>query len=206
LLDNGLLIAYEAVFDFASFRRQTSGLHVRFVKTLAHRLGPALPDVSTRRLCPFADLRGMAGAFITGTSPVWLLAPDRGPLRAFDNQVKDVLSFCPVPGSSASYLVLTTSGLHRLELPDLHYDRPVPWLGVVDGKPYSYIVYDPPSETFACASNYPAPFCLFDDEGMPLWEADAADLLGPETMRSSLELVVPGGFDVVDGCVAGDVK
>lgn len=195
-----MLSIYEAILDLGTpFRRPESGLQARFVKVLAQRVEARAEGAAPRSLTSFANLRGMSGVFLAGPAPLWLLAPDRGPVRAFAAHVYDVASFSSL--SSTDYLIANSTGLHRYELPDLHYDRPVPWIGVVDGKSYAHVVYDSQSQTFICSGNYAAPFCLFDDEGMPLWEADATDLLGPETVRSSLELMIPGTWDVVDGCV-----
>lgn len=103
------------------------------------------------------------------------------------------------------------------------YDAKLPWQIVNEGKTYSAIAFDRPSETYVGAALYRVPFQTFDEEGKPAFSPDSmcffsgyfhsrADgcplctdptLLNPEPKnhRSALELLLPGSWEVIDGFV-----
>jgi cleavage and polyadenylation specificity factor subunit 1 len=54
-------------------------------------------------------------------------------------------------------------------MPDAFYERELAWSRVGEGRTYTNLVYDPPSQAFVAASVFDPPFGLFDDEGNPTW-------------------------------------
>lgn len=72
---------------------------------------------------------------------------------------------------------------------------------MVRGRLFAGIAFHQASQSYAAISDFSAPFEVFDDEGEPLHPNQSEDPLEPTTERSAIELIEPGSWRTVDGCV-----
>ena len=215
LLKNGALAVYEAFpsISAAASATRPATLGVRFVKVLTKRLpnppprrrGAAPEDFppAKRELVPFNDLNGYTGVFVTGEEPAWLVAADHGPAQLYDHGEKGVYSFSPVAfeaGDGIDFVVQSKQGASVAGLPrEIGFDRTMPITRVPVDRQYGELVFDLDSGLYVGGTLNETPFASFTEDGEPVFTADGPDLTEPTNYRSTVELIVPGTWQAIDG-------
>ncbi|GAA5941609.1 cleavage/polyadenylation factor CFT1 [Sporobolomyces koalae] len=212
---NGTMVLYEAfAAEVPPVSRSTSNdsplplprLALRFVKTLVHhvpvstprRKGSNLPVPARKEIVPFSAVSGYAGAFVTGEEPVWIVKGKHGPARLFEAGEKGVYGFSlSVDGDFA---IMTREGLQLATLPaTVSFNHDLPLSFVPKDRTYAYLTFDLDSGMYVAATLNETRFVAFDDEGVPVFKETAPRLLEPTNYQSTLELLVPGSWNAIDG-------
>ncbi|GAA5925405.1 hypothetical protein JCM1841_002835 [Sporobolomyces salmonicolor] len=226
LLANGSMAVYEAFPSLSSAVSRSSAdstqppqprLALRFVKTLVRHIPLAIPrrkgagaqsssdlPPARRELVPFANVSGHAGAFLTGEEAFWLVKGAHGPARCVESAERGVYAFAGLERTQqegGECIVQTREGLSRATLPPaLTLDAPMPYTHVPKNRAYAYLTFDLESGLYVAGTLNETRFVAFDEDGQVVWkEAGAPGLVDPYNYQSTLELLVPGTWEAIDG-------
>jgi cleavage and polyadenylation specificity factor subunit 1 len=149
---------------------------------------PVLPE--TRRapytLIPFvANAPGpeettLAGVFLTGDVPSWILRTDHSGIVVHPaaNAVVYAFTACPIEAgadtnASAEFLMYTDEGPCLVEwVEDMELGTPLPSRRAYKERSYSHVVYEPSSDLVIAAAQLSAQFGSYDEDGNVMWEPD----------------------------------
>ncbi|GAA5906861.1 cleavage/polyadenylation factor CFT1 [Sporobolomyces salmoneus] len=190
-------------------------LGLRFVKTLVHhipistprRKGSStidLPPPIRKELVPFTTSHHH-GLFITGEEPYWILKGRQGPSRCFESTLKQIYGFSSslLSSSSSSSSDLATmtwnEGLQLTNIAEtVSINEKLPVTKVPKDRTYSYLTFDLDSGCYVAGTNK-TNFVAFDEEGVPFFKENVPGLMEPTNWQSTLELLVPGSWQAIDG-------
>ncbi|KDQ53751.1 hypothetical protein JAAARDRAFT_136615 [Jaapia argillacea MUCL 33604] len=217
----GLLGIYETLrcdgSSDAVGNTRPSQLLVRFVKTVskvfdlqnleeAEKTVLAEQKKISRLLIPFTTSptpgTTFSGVFFTGDRPCWILASDKSGARIHPSGHSVVHAFtaCSVWESKGDFLLYSDEGPCLLEwMPDLQLGSQLPTRFVPRSRPYSNLAYDFSTSLLVATSSLRATFAAFDEDGNLLWEPDAPNVSYPTCDCSTLELISPDTWVVMDG-------
>ncbi|GAA5965654.1 hypothetical protein JCM3765_000915 [Sporobolomyces pararoseus] len=191
-------------------------LGLRFVKTLVNhvpisiprRKGQTdLPPPIRKELIPFDGLsrsprQGFSGVFLTGEESYWFLKNRKSNVRSFESNRKGIYAFSPSETSDyGNFLTFTLQqGLELSRIPEtscINFELPLTFIR--KGRVYSYLSFDLDSGLYVAGSLNQTNFVAFDDEGVPVFKETSPGLLEPKNYQSTLELLVPGTWQAIDG-------
>ncbi|KAJ7130141.1 CPSF A subunit region-domain-containing protein [Mycena epipterygia] len=220
-LRSGQLAIYETVPSGVSEERpevtRASSLNLKFVKVLSKSFEIQRPDEAdrsiiaeqkriSRQFIPFVTSRPsghtLSGVFFTGDSPSWILATNKSCVKIHPSGHSVVHAFttCSLWDSKGDFLLYSEEGPSLLEwLPDFNLDTHLPSKSVPRGRSYSSVVFDPSTSLIVAASSLQAKFASFDEDGIRMWEPDAANVADPLCDCSCLELISPDLWITMDG-------
>lgn len=103
---------------------------------------------------------------------------------------------------------------------DIVFDSPLPYTLVPKDRVYSHVAFDLQTGLYVGSTLHETKFVAFDEEGQPMWKERGAcatvgvqslqltfftqadpELVEPSVHRSTLELLVPGTWEAIHGCV-----
>ncbi|GAA5916679.1 hypothetical protein JCM5296_000765 [Sporobolomyces johnsonii] len=221
LLANGSMAVYEAFPSLSSVPSLSPAdsaqpppprLALRFVKTLVRHIPLAVPrrkgagaqsssdlPPPRRELVPFANVSGHTGAFWTGEEAFWLVKGAHGPARCVESAERGVYAFIGLDRGECA--VQTREGLSLATLPPaLTFDAPMPYTHVPKDRTYAYLTFDLESGLYVAGTLNETRFVAFDEDGQVVWkEAGTPGLVDPYNYQSTLELLVPGTWEAIDG-------
>lgn len=120
---------------------------------------------------PYADPSHGSGAFLTGSTPLWLTASDAGPLRIYEDDNSSANGFVGLKETFA----ISSSGIEVFHLARRAcIDKEVPTSAVKVGRSYSFAIEDPPTQSIVASSYHEASFANFDEEGEGTWDTSSA--------------------------------
>ncbi|CAL1708463.1 unnamed protein product [Somion occarium] len=222
-LRSGHFAIYEAVPSFSTTNEtppltRAFTLPVKFVKVLSRAFDiqqhleeggkSVLAEQKriSRLLIPFvtspAPGRSFSGVFFTGDRPCWILSTDKGGVKmhASGHSVVHAFTACSLWESKGDFLLYSEEGPSLLEwIPDIHFDNHLPSRSVPKDRVYSNIVYEPSSSLLVAATSQQATFASYDEDGNILWEPDVPNISYPSCETSTLELISPETWIVMDG-------
>ncbi|KAH8089926.1 CPSF A subunit region-domain-containing protein [Cristinia sonorae] len=197
---------------------RTSTLLVKFVKVLSRNFDirpnneenekSVLAEQKriSRLLIPFvtspAPGKSFSGVFFTGDRPSWILSTDKGGVKMHSSGHSVVHAFtaCSLWESKGDFLLYTEEGPSLVEwIPDVQLEQHLPARIVSKPRAYSNIVFEPSTSLLVAASVAQNKFASYDDDGNSLWDPDAPDVSFPYCETSSLELISPEAWIVMDG-------
>lgn len=222
-LRSGQFAIYEAVPsilppDVAMPPTRTSLLLVRFVKVLSRNfdIRPSSEEAEksvlaeqkriSRLLIPFvtspAPGKSFTGVFFTGDRPCWILSTDKGGVKMHSSGHSVVHAFtaCSLWESKGDFLLYSEEGPSLVEwIPDIQLEQHLPCRTMPKPQAYSNIVFEPSTSLLVASSVALNKFASYDDDGNSLWEPDAPDVSYPYCETSTLELISPETWAVMDG-------
>ncbi|EPQ53745.1 hypothetical protein GLOTRDRAFT_107026 [Gloeophyllum trabeum ATCC 11539] len=219
-LRSGILTVYEAFqLDQAPVEQSATraSLMVQFVKVASRAFDIQRAEETEktilaeqkkilRQLIPFVTSPSSgvvySGVFFTGDHPSWILATDKSGVRIHSSGHNVVHAFtsCSLWESKGDFLLYSDEGPSLLEwIPGVQITSELPSRSVHKGRAYSNIVYDSSTSLLVAASVRQAKFTSYDDDGNCLWEPDATNVSYPTCDCSSLELLSPETWSVMDG-------
>ncbi|GAA5885680.1 hypothetical protein JCM16303_003111 [Sporobolomyces ruberrimus] len=182
-------------------------LALRFVKTLVHHIPTStprrkgatnLPPPARKEIIPFSQISNEAGAFVTGEEAFWIVKGRQGPARCFEGGEKGVYGFAQVVDGDFAYTTL--EGLHLATIPKtVSINHAMPLTSIQKDRTYAYLTFDLDSGMYVAGTLNETRFVAFDDDGVPVYKDSAPGLLEPTNYRSTLELLVPGSWEAIDG-------
>ncbi|TFK49248.1 hypothetical protein OE88DRAFT_1662681 [Heliocybe sulcata] len=159
-----------------------------------------------RHLIPFVTSPSpgvvLSGVFFTGDHPSWLLATDKSGVRIHSSGHNVVHAFtaCSLWESKGDFLLYSDEGPSLLEwMPGIQIATDLPSRFVPRSQAYSHLVYESSTSLLVASSVRQAKFTTYDDDGNCLWEPDAPNVTYPVCDCSSLELISPETWTVMDG-------
>ncbi|TCD71004.1 mRNA cleavage and polyadenylation factor subunit [Steccherinum ochraceum] len=222
-LRSGQFAIYQAVPSVVQSQQsvpatRVSTLMVRFVKVVSRNfdIRPITEEVEksvlaeqkriSRLLIPFvtspAPGRSFTGVFFTGDRPCWILCTDKGGVKMVPSSHSVVHAFtaCSLWESKGDFLLYSEEGPTLEEwMPNVQFDQHLPSRTVPKPRAYSNVVFEPTSALLVAASVAHNKFASYDDDGNTLWEPDAPDVSYPYCETSTLELISPDSWTVMDG-------
>ncbi|KZT07933.1 uncharacterized protein LAESUDRAFT_724410 [Laetiporus sulphureus 93-53] len=192
-------------------------LMVKFVKVLSRAFDiqhteemerSVLAEVKriTRQLIPFvsspAPGQTFSGVFFTGDHPCWILSTDKGGVRVFPSghAVVHAITASSVWESRGDFLLYSEEGPSLMEwMSDIQLDGHLPSRVVPRPRPYTNVIFDSSTSLIVAAASRQSKFASYDDDGNIVWEPDAGNISFPTCECSTLELITPDGWVVMDG-------
>ncbi|KZT18929.1 hypothetical protein NEOLEDRAFT_1142724 [Neolentinus lepideus HHB14362 ss-1] len=160
----------------------------------------------SRHLIPFVTSPSpgvvLSGVFFTGDHPSWILATDKSGVRIHSSGHNVVHAFtaCSLWESKGDFLLYSDEGPSLLEwMPDIQVATDLPSRFVPRSQAYSHVVYESSTSLLVASNVRQAKFTTYDDDGNCLWEPDAPNVAYPMCDCSSLELISPETWTVMDG-------
>ncbi|GAA5993443.1 hypothetical protein JCM5350_000095 [Sporobolomyces pararoseus] len=192
-------------------------LALRFVKTLVHHVPisiprrkggqtDSLPPPVRKELIPFNKISSeqeLSGLFITGEESYWFLKNRQSNVKVFESNQKGIYSFAQI--RDGDFLTFNLShqeggGLQISTIPETtSISHELPLTKVEKDKVYGYLSFDLDSGLYVASTLNQTNFVAFDDEGVPVFKETAPGLLEPKNYQSTIELLVPGTWQAIDG-------
>ncbi|KAF8324281.1 CPSF A subunit region-domain-containing protein [Cantharellus anzutake] len=202
---SNVLILYRCVLNNApSEGRQL--LPIRFVKILSRIFHvPASSPRIPRLLIPFTvgtDDHDLHGVFISGVNPVWVVALSGSPVRVYPDSHKIVFGFSTSSAfkSRHDFLFHSDEG-STLEqwVPGVQLGAELPYESVQTERMYSKIAFHPDTQFIIAGSTLQRNFSSFDEDTNLIWQPDVPNISDPSCGASSVELISPSTWEVIDG-------
>ncbi|KAH9817923.1 CPSF A subunit region-domain-containing protein [Melampsora americana] len=205
-LKNGALAVYQISIaydrkstDSLNLKTKPKALSIRLNKVLGYQYESSEPIPNLdRRVKVVKKHATFSGIHLSGPEPVWIVSTDHGPVQVYKAKPNQTITYLD---QSDKFLVSD----HQVEIWESEIgegvclDGRIPVRLVKDGRSFSKIVYEPKMDVVVGASYLVTPFANFTEEGVMMWEQDDESKVRPNGFRSSLELILPGSWDTIDG-------
>ncbi|OJA10745.1 hypothetical protein AZE42_07268 [Rhizopogon vesiculosus] len=144
----------------------------------------------------------LAGVFLTGDRPCWIIATDKGGLKVVPSGHNVVHAFtaCSLWESKGDFLLYSDEGPTLLEwAPEVQLDSCLPYRSIPRSRTYSNVVFEQSASLIVAASSLQARFASYDEDGNIVWEPDGNGVSFPYADCSTLELISPEHWVTMDG-------
>ncbi|EGF98089.1 uncharacterized protein MELLADRAFT_96156 [Melampsora larici-populina 98AG31] len=205
-LNNGALAVYQISIaydrkpgDPSTSKPRRQALSIRLNKVLGYQFESSEPISNLDRKVKVVKKNAtFSGIHLSGLEPIWIVSTDHGPVQIYKAKTNQTITYLD---QSDKFLVSD----HQVEIWESEVgegvclDGRIPVRLVKDGRSFSKIVYEPKMDVVIGASYLVTPFANFTEEGVMMWEQDDESKVRPNGFRSSLELILPGSWDTIDG-------
>lgn len=219
LLRSGRLAVYQPVCQ----RKHTE---VESIQLLFSKIATKLissSDSSTdspRKIIQLQEVNSLAGHLVLGDEPLLILSTNHSIPRFFEMD-GSVYSACDcslndengliVLDAAVSLTILVSYHAKKAEIqnnpvlfsypPLLDFSLQLPHEPLIGGRYFHDIVYDSDRRIYAASSSQYQKFAMYDGDGNIMWKPppNLLKASASENLRSSLELISPRDWDVIDG-------